>query len=221
MQRSSQIHQSSMSVWMTFILCAIKDACAAKQAHKWSIICRQRCEWMLHPVIETSNSSIKVTLSLTYTIANTHLLAGLFLSPKVANRHCARLVFLWHVHKHTDSSAAERLVRVSHSGARGRRRAKQSSVWWLLPQIVTTSTLSIGLQRCSFGDKRLIQFQHNGENGLHNVLNLSPVPLCEHTSSSSGNACAEDLQWRGLMSKHSSLTLVYISCWHVLTSNWK
>ncbi len=28
--------------------------------------------------------------------------------------------------------------RVSHRGARGRRRAKQSSVWWLLPQIVTT-----------------------------------------------------------------------------------
>ncbi len=111
---------------MTFILCAIKDACAAKQAHKWSIICRQRCEWMLHPVIETSNSSIKVTLSLTYTIANTHLLAGLFLSPKVANRHCARLVFLWHVHKHTDSSAAERLVPCESQ--RGTREAAGEAV---------------------------------------------------------------------------------------------
>ncbi len=210
-----------MSVWMTFILCAIKDACAAKQAHKWSIICRQRCEWMLHPVIETSNSSIKVTLSLTYTIANTHLLAGLFLSPKVANRHCARLVFLWHVHKHTDSSAAERLVRVSHSGARGRRRAKQSSVWWLLPQIVTTKHPEYWAATLLIWRQAINSVPAQWGKRSPQRPNLSPVPLCEHTSSSSGNACAEDLQWRGLMSKHSSLTLVYISCWHVLTSNWK
>ncbi len=130
-----------MSVWMTFILCAIKDACDAKQAHQRSIICRLRRERMLHPIIETSNSSITVSLRLTYTIANTHLLAGLFLSPKVTNRHCARFVFLWHVHTHTHTQIRLLLnasSRVSHSGARGRRQAKQSSVWWLLPQIVTT-----------------------------------------------------------------------------------
>ncbi len=44
-----------------------------------------------------------------------------------------------HTHTHTHTRLLlNASSRVSHSGARGRRQAKQSSVWWLLPQIVTT-----------------------------------------------------------------------------------
>ncbi|KAL1267481.1 hypothetical protein QQF64_032844 [Cirrhinus molitorella] len=110
---------------------------AAKQAHKRSIICRQRCERMLHPVIETSNSSIEVPPSLT--LSNTHTPSGWPVPFSQSDKQTLCKICFSLACSHTQILLLLYVSsRVSHSGARGRRRAKQPSVWWLLPQIVTT-----------------------------------------------------------------------------------
>ncbi len=112
--------------------------------------------------------------------------------------------------------------RVSHSGARGRRQAKQSSVWWLLPQIVTTKHPEYWAAMLLIWRQRFIQFQHNGENG----------PLCPQFVSSAFVwtqiiFICQCLCWGSAVERVDVQALISNTCLYQLltcpltTSNWK